>query len=83
MFGFGTKCPKCGGGSFKLQEVDVQGAAYKMYAVQCTGCTSPIGVTEYYDSGSLLKKQEKVIAGMQQQLSNIEAYVQRIAATMR
>lgn len=60
MFGF-TKCGKCEGAAFKIQEISPQGAAYKFYTIQCTACQTPIGVTDYFNVGSLLKKQQKTI----------------------
>ncbi|WP_438273705.1 hypothetical protein [Nitrobacter sp.] len=82
MFGF-TKCGKCEGAAFKLQEVNVNGAAYRMYAIQCTSCQTPIGVTEYFDNGSLLKKQEKAIADLGQKISHIENAVNQIAYALQ
>lgn len=82
MFGF-TKCGKCEGASFKLQEIIVQDAAYKMFAIQCVGCQTPIGITPYYDSGTLLKQQEKTIAALSSKVFQMEDTVNRIAHTLR
>lgn len=82
MFGFGTKCVKCEGGSFKLQEIEAQGARYKLYAIQCISCSTAFGITEYYDAGNLLKKQEKDIEGLKRQLSDIQGYVHQIAQAL-
>jgi predicted nucleic-acid-binding Zn-ribbon protein len=78
MFG-ATSCGKCDGSSFKLHEVTVTGAAYRMYAVQCTSCGTPIGVTEFFDNGSLLKKQEKAIADLQSKVSGMSHTIDQIA----
>lgn len=79
---FGPNCIKCGGSSFKLQELNVQNAAYKMYSIQCTSCNASIGVTDYYDSGHLLKQQEKKLVALEQQLSTVERYVRQIAQAL-
>ena len=78
MFGL-TKCGKCEGTSFKLQEMSPVGSAYKFFAVQCSSCQTPIGVTDYYNIGQLLKNQEKTIASLEQKLSHIEDSLNQIA----
>jgi hypothetical protein len=83
VFSFGsTKCGKCDGSTFKLQVIEVQDAAFKMYAIQCTGCQTPIGVAPYYDSGALLKKQESTIATLATKLLQMENTVNQIARAL-
>jgi predicted nucleic-acid-binding Zn-ribbon protein len=77
MFG-STKCVKCDGLSFKLQEIAMQGAAYKMMAAQCTSCQTPFGITEFLNTGALLQKQENAIGELGQRLSRIESAVDQI-----
>jgi hypothetical protein len=67
MFG-STKCGKCDGAAFRVQEISPSGAQYKLYTVQCSSCQTPIGITDYYNLGSLLKLQEKAIAGLESKL---------------
>jgi predicted nucleic-acid-binding Zn-ribbon protein len=81
MFG-STKCGKCESASFKIQEISPSGANYKMFAIQCGSCQTPIGVTDYYSTGALLKQQEKtlddlksMISGMAQQLNQIAHFL--------
>jgi hypothetical protein len=78
MFGF-TKCGKCEGAAFKIQEISPQGSAYKFYAIQCTGCQTPIGVTDFYNLGQLLKNQEKAIAALEQKIDHVHSTVSQIA----
>jgi len=82
MFGF-TKCGKCEAAAFKIQEISPQGAAYKFYAIQCTGCQTPIGVTDYFNIGAIAKKQEKKLEEMEQKLSQIQHDVHQIAQAMQ
>ena len=60
-------------------------AAYKMFAIQCSNaaCQAAIGVTDYYNLGSLLKAQEKKLKEMEGQLSQIQSDVRKIAQAMR
>lgn len=78
MFGL-TKCGKCENGAFKVQELNAQGANYKLFAVQCTSCSTAIGVMEYYDNGSLLKEQEAAITELGRKIGSIEQTVNQIA----
>jgi hypothetical protein len=67
-----TRCSKCEKRAFKLEEINVQGSNYKLFAVQCVTCGTPFGITEYYDSGSLLKEQEKAIAGLEKKIDHLQ-----------
>jgi hypothetical protein len=78
-----TRCGKCEGAAFKVQEISPSGSAYKMYSIQCSACQTPIGVTEFYSVGALLKSQEKVIADLGKKISQIENAVSQIARAMR
>ncbi len=82
MFGT-TNCCKCENSAFKLQEISVQGAQYKLYAVQCVSCRTAFGVTEYYDSGSLLKKQEAAIADLARKIAGIEYNLSHITHALQ
>lgn len=76
------KCPKCEHQSFALTELNVQGSRYRMYAVECSNytCHAVVGVTEYYDSGSLIKEQEKKLADLASQVSRIQRSVSQMEA---
>ncbi len=78
MFG-STKCGKCENSSFKLQQIEARDAAYKMFTIQCTSCQTPIGITDYYNVGSLVKQQEASIKELQSKLKNVEYIVTQIA----
>jgi predicted nucleic-acid-binding Zn-ribbon protein len=78
MFGV-TTCGKCGNSGFKLQEVSVSGSNFRMFAIQCVSCGVPIGITEYYDAGDLLKEQEKKLIAMEGRLTRIESYLQQLS----
>jgi len=82
MMMFST-CPKCEGHSFRTQEVEALGAAYKLIFIQCASCNAPVGVTDFYNTGSLLKKQEKQLAALDSRLSQIEASLQAIAYALQ
>jgi hypothetical protein len=82
MFG-STKCVKCEGTSFKMQEIELQDAAYKMMVAQCTSCQTPFGVTDYLNTAVLLQNQDKVIADLQQKIDSIQSGVGQIIRAMQ
>jgi hypothetical protein len=82
MFG-STKCGKCEGASFKLQEIEMQGAAYKMMSAQCTSCQTPFALTDFYNVGQLLKNQEKAILGLEEKIGYIQSAISQIAHALQ
>jgi len=78
MFG-STKCGKCESAAFRVQEITPADSSYKMFAIQCSACQTPIGITDYYNSGVLLKQQEKAIADLDQKIAHIGNAVDQIA----
>jgi transposase-like protein len=78
-----SKCPHCNGGYFELVGKEPANAAYKLQFVQCSSCGAPFGVTEYYNLGQLLKKQEEAVADLGQRLRSIEHSLHQIAQAMR
>jgi hypothetical protein len=77
-----SKCVKCENTVFGIQEISPSGAQYKMYVVQCVVCQVPVGVTDYWNVGTLLKNQEKKIAELESKLSSIQNAVNQIARAL-
>jgi predicted nucleic-acid-binding Zn-ribbon protein len=50
-----SKCPKCQTTQFELVRQDHIGN-HPMYFVQCKQCNTVVGVTEFYDTATLLNK---------------------------
>jgi excinuclease UvrABC ATPase subunit len=57
MFSVG-KCGHCGATGTKIVEIEPQDAAYKQIGICCVSCNSILGITDYFDTGTLLKKAE-------------------------
>lgn len=51
-----SKCIKCGGSRFELQEVEPAGANFKYYFVQCARCGGVVGVVEANNLGAMIHK---------------------------
>jgi predicted transcriptional regulator len=79
-----TKCVRCEGQAFRVQEISPSGAAHRMYAIQCASfaCQAAIGVTDFWNLGSLLKSQEKKIEEMENKLSSIQSSVSQIVQAL-
>ena len=73
-----SKCPHCENRYFELAEQSPSGSNYKIQFVQCSKCGAPVGVMEYYDSGALLKKNEKRLEALEHKLANVEHGVSHI-----
>ena len=77
-----STCPHCQSHYFELEEISPRKGNYKMYLVQCSGCGAPAGVTDYYNSGVLLKNQEKALKAMDSRIKSIENLVAQIATVL-
>jgi hypothetical protein len=83
MFSLGAKCGHCGKSGTKIAEISPSGASYKQIAITCSGCSAILGVTDYYNVGTLLKQQEKEIAGLKTQLGNMQSGIQQMDHNIR
>lgn len=59
--------------------IEPAGSAFKFMAIQCKSCGTPFAVTDYYNTGALLKEQEKKIAGLESSLNSIQHTLNQIA----
>lgn len=51
-----SKCPQCEKDTFELKAVVPKGSRFKISLVQCAHCGTVVGVTDYYNTASLLEK---------------------------
>lgn len=51
-----SRCPKCNNSTFEIVEQEPKNSSYKLMFVQCSSCGSVIGVLDYFNIGTLLKK---------------------------
>jgi hypothetical protein len=57
-----SKCPRCEKSQFELVRQDhIRGANQPMYFVQCVSCNTVVGVTDFYDTATLLEKIAKKV----------------------
>jgi hypothetical protein len=52
------RCPRsdCKGTSFKVEEFEPNGSAFRLMAVACSTCGAVVGVMDYWNIGAQLKK---------------------------
>jgi len=74
-----STCGKCGGHSFKIQLQEPAGSRFKLNFVQCTSCSTPVGVLEYFNTSAQLEEQKKEIAALSSRLSQIEQLLRRVS----
>lgn len=51
-----SRCPNCDKDTFELKAVVPKGSRFKISLVQCASCGVVVGVTDYYNTASLLEK---------------------------
>jgi transcription initiation factor IIE alpha subunit len=78
-----SKCVKCGGGFFKIQEQSPAGSTFKVYFVQCSSCDTPIGVLEYSNSGAMIEGLEHKINSLKQEIQQISYDISSIKNSIR
>lgn len=78
-----TRCGKCESGFFESVEIEPKGSTYKHIAVQCSMCKTPFGVTDYFNLGVLMQKQQKEIADLKTATHRLHQDVQQILQALR
>ncbi len=51
-----SKCPKCQKTGFELNTETIANSIYKINIIRCSSCKTAIGVTDYFNAGSLIHK---------------------------
>lgn len=54
-----STCPKCESRQFEIQLTEPRGSAFKFYFIQCASCGAVVGVTDFYNTASLLETLAK------------------------
>jgi hypothetical protein len=72
-------CVKCGQHRFELQEAEPAQSNYKFFYLQCASCGGVAGVTDFYNVGHLVKKQEKELASLRSEVADVRHALQVIA----
>lgn len=54
-----SKCPHCQKSGFETAVEEPKGSNFKIILVRCQWCKTVVGVTEYYNCGTLIYKLAK------------------------
>jgi hypothetical protein len=73
-----SKCGKCEGTSFKLVTQEPSGSKFKLNFIQCSSCSTPFGVTDFFNTGAQMEAQNNELAAMKRQLATMENTLQRL-----
>jgi hypothetical protein len=74
-----SSCAKCGGESFRVEELSPVGSVYRLDFMQCSGCGAPVGLTEHFNTGLMLEQLDKTMAESGGHLARIERAIGQIA----
>lgn len=78
-----AKCGHCNHFGTKLEEISPSGGRYKMMAVCCSGCSAILGVTDYLNSGTLIKGVEKKVDTLRSEVGFVKSAVDQISNLLR
>lgn len=73
-----SKCPHCNGLRFEVKLVEPQDGRYKQYFVQCSGCGTPFGVLDYFNTGSQLEDVKKQVGALSDGIGELAGRLQRV-----
>jgi hypothetical protein len=74
-----SKCGKCEGTLFKVVTQEPTGSRYKINFVQCSRCSTPVGVLDYFNTGDQLEEQKKEIGQLKNAVANMDHMIRQIA----
>lgn len=78
-----TACPRCDNSSYRLQELQVTGARYKYYSIQCSSCHAPIGVMDWDNIGAALGELDEKVDSLSAKVDAIESALNQISRRLR
>lgn len=74
-----AKCGHCNAVGTKIELIAPSGGNYKLAAVACVGCGAILGVTDFYNVGTLVKQQETKIARLTMQVDELLAKIRQLS----
>lgn len=78
-----AKCGHCGKIGTKIETIEPNGAQYKQTAICCMHCNSILGVTDFYNAGTLLKKAETERAAMSKKIGDLQSQLDQVLRALR
>lgn len=79
-----TRCGKCSGVMFKLEEVNVRDSEYRHVAISCVQCGAVVTIGDIFNNAALLKRLEQDVSRLDQKIDALQsALAQAIALLSR
>lgn len=78
-----AKCGHCNHIGTKLTEISPSGGRYKMMAVCCSSCSAILGVTDYFNSGTLIQSVEKKVDTLRSEVGFVKSAANQILDLLR
>jgi hypothetical protein len=78
-----SSCAKCGSGSFKLVTQEPSGSRYKINFIQCSSCNAPVGVMDYFNTGTQLEEQKKAVDSLSQRIGRVEQLIGQVVSLLQ
>lgn len=75
-------CPKCGGNGFGIEEINVENANFRHYAVFCKHCGSIVG-TETMQDDARTNNVLQSLGSVSRQVLAISSEIRRIVSALR
>ena len=75
-------CARCDGTDFKNAEITPQGSNFKLSITFCYDCGAPVGLMDHFNIGKLIQHQEKQIAALQKDVSEVKDVLDRLLVVM-
>ncbi len=70
---FSSKCLSCNATRFEIKEIELMGAKWRYYAVQCATCGGVVGTVEFFNAGAKLGDIEKSMEQLTGRVNNIQS----------
>lgn len=68
---------------FKLVMQEPYGSNVKMNFVQCSACNTPIGVADFYNTGSQLVNLKKQVDSLESDVRSVKQTLEKLARDLR
>lgn len=78
-----SKCGNCGGTNFKVVTQEPAGSNYKVIFVQCSSCSTPVGVLDFFNTGSQLETQKQMIQDLSKKVVHIEGVLGQVLSVLQ
>jgi hypothetical protein len=77
------KCPHCGNGFYRAEQVAVANGHCKQTLLVCNRCEAPVGATWSHDLGALASNSNEKLARLERDLEHMQRQLDDLARLLR